>query len=103
MRTALTIAGSDSSGGAGIQADLNTFAAFGVYGASVVTAVEGHVKTLLDPYATRKAREAINDSRITIGNPTMIADSRNRAGSHGVYQNGCSFVGAITISVPSDD
>lgn len=35
----LTIAGSDSSGGAGIQADLKTAAAFGVYGASVVTAL----------------------------------------------------------------
>lgn len=39
MKVALTIAGSDSSGGAGIQADIKTFQAHGVFGMSVITAV----------------------------------------------------------------
>ena len=39
MRTALTIAGSDCSGGAGVQADLKTMSAHGVFGMSVIVEI----------------------------------------------------------------
>jgi hydroxymethylpyrimidine/phosphomethylpyrimidine kinase len=60
MKTALTIAGSDSSGGAGIQADLKTFSVLGVFGMTAVTAITAQntlgVKHVLevDPDLVRK-------------------------------------------------
>ena len=52
MKTALTIAGSDSSGGAGIQADIKTMTANGVYAMSAVTALTAQnttgVKSILE-------------------------------------------------------
>lgn len=65
MHIALTIAGSDSGGGAGIQADLKTFHRFGVFGTSVITAVTAQ-NTLrvddwvaLDPAFVRRQIDAV--------------------------------------------
>jgi len=57
MQTALTIAGSDSGGGAGIQADLNTFAAFGVFGTTAITAITAQNTT--DVTAVEPLRPAL--------------------------------------------
>ena len=60
MKTALTIGGSDSSGGAGIQADIKTFSVLGVYGMSAITAITAQntlgVKEILEisPELVRK-------------------------------------------------
>lgn len=60
---ALTIAGSDSSAGAGIQADLKTFSALGVYGLTAVTCVvaetPGHVRTI-EPVSAALVRDQID-------------------------------------------
>jgi hydroxymethylpyrimidine/phosphomethylpyrimidine kinase len=68
IATALTIAGSDSGGGAGIQADLKTFSAFRVFGMSVITAVTAQnsvgvqaVENLPPAFVAEQLRSVLSD------------------------------------------
>src|SRR5258706_12719293 len=79
---ALTIAGSDSGGGAGIQADLKTFAALGVYGCSVITAITAQNTQQVtgveqvSPDMVRKQPEAVlSDIRPNVLKTGMLADA----------------------------
>jgi hydroxymethylpyrimidine/phosphomethylpyrimidine kinase len=82
MRHALTIAGSDSGGGAGIQGDLKTFAAFGVYGTSAITAVTAQntlgitvVGALSADLVTAQIEAIAGDIRIDATKLGMLATS----------------------------
>jgi hydroxymethylpyrimidine/phosphomethylpyrimidine kinase len=79
---ALTIAGSDSSGGAGIQADLKTFSAFGVYGASVITALTAQntrgvqgVHAVPAEFVTLQMHSVFSDLDVGAVKTGMLADA----------------------------
>jgi len=93
---ALTIAGSDSSGGAGIQADLKTFSAFGVYGASVLTALTAQntrgvtaIEAVTPPFVLAQMEAVFADLAVGAVKTGMLANAaivravagRLRAGS----------------------
>ena len=79
---ALTIAGSDSSGGAGIQADLKTFSAFGVYGASVITALTAQntlgvqgIETVSAAFVAEQLRSVLTDLDVGAVKTGMLANA----------------------------
>ncbi len=79
---ALTIAGSDSSGGAGLQADLKTFSALGVYGASVVSALTAQntrgvtaVHTVPASFVTKQLEAVFSDLDVKAVKTGMLADA----------------------------
>jgi hydroxymethylpyrimidine/phosphomethylpyrimidine kinase len=78
---ALTIAGSDPSGGAGIQADLKTFTVFGVYGAAVVTALTAQntrgvqaIETVSPAFIAAQMESVLSDLDVRAAKTGMLAD-----------------------------
>jgi hydroxymethylpyrimidine/phosphomethylpyrimidine kinase len=92
MRTALTIAGSDSGGGAGIQADLKTFAAFGVHGTSAITAITAQ-NTL-----GVSAVQALDPALVTAQIEAVAADFQISATKIGMLAN-ASTIDAVADAI----
>jgi hydroxymethylpyrimidine/phosphomethylpyrimidine kinase len=94
--TALTIAGSDPSGGAGIQADLKTFTVLGVYGAAVVTALTAQSTIGVAGVL------AVPASFVTLQIATIAADMRFGAVKTGML-NDAATVHAVAEAVKRHD
>lgn len=79
---ALTIAGSDSGGGAGVQADLKTFSALGAYGMSVITALTAQntqgvqaVHAVPPEFISAQCQAVFSDIRVDAVKIGMLADA----------------------------
>ena len=92
MRTALTIAGSDSSGGAGVQADLKTFAAHGVYGLSAITALTAQNTQGIH------ASGAVSASLVTAQMEAVVSDIGVHAAKTGMLPN-LEIVEAVVAAI----
>ena len=94
MRKALTIAGSDSGGGAGIQADLKTFAAHGVYGTSAITAVTAQNTLGVTRY------QAVATDLVTAQIEAVVSDIGADACKTGMLAN-AAIVEAVAAAIRS--
>jgi hydroxymethylpyrimidine/phosphomethylpyrimidine kinase len=92
MRTALTIAGSDSGAGAGIQADLKTFAAHGVYGTSAITAVTAQNTLGVTMF------EAVSADLVTAQIEAVVSDFGAHAAKTGMLAN-AAIVEAVGAAI----
>jgi hydroxymethylpyrimidine/phosphomethylpyrimidine kinase len=92
MRVALTIAGSDSGAGAGIQADLKTFAAHGVYGVTAITAVTAQNTLGVSTF------QALPADLVTAQIEAVVADFGVHAAKTGMLPN-AAIVEAVAAAV----
>lgn len=113
MKKVLTIAGSDSSGGAGIQTDLKTFAACGVYGMSVITAITAQntigvfgVENISDKMVREQAKavfEDIGTDAVKVGMLSNVGIIRNVCETLRTYNPKNVVVDPVMISTSGFD
>jgi len=96
VRVALTIAGSDSGGGAGIQADLKTFAAHGLYGTSAITAVTAQNTLGVTTF------EALSADLVTAQIEAVMSDIGAQAAKTGMLAN-AAIVEAVAAAIEDLD
>jgi len=92
MRTALTIAVSDSGGGAGVQADLKTFAAHGVYGTTAITAITAQNTRAVSGW------EAVSPALVVAQIEAVVSDIGADAVKTGMLAN-AAIVAAVAETV----
>jgi hydroxymethylpyrimidine/phosphomethylpyrimidine kinase len=97
MRVALTIAGSDPGGGAGIQADLKTFAAFGVYGASAITAITVQNTLGVDAVAPLAADLVIAQVEASAGDLSIDATKIGMLATAAIVEGVAAAIGELEL------
>jgi hydroxymethylpyrimidine/phosphomethylpyrimidine kinase len=109
---ALSIAGSDPSGGAGIQADLKTFSALGVYGTTIITALTAQntqgvtgVHAVPPDFITLQADTLAADVEVTAAKTGMLGDAVTVATVVGIlrkYEYGPVVVDPVMVATSGD-
>src|ERR1700686_4707024 len=100
--TALTIAGSDPSGGAGLQADLKTFHQFGVYGEAVVTLITVQNSRGVDRVDTLSPDLGIDQIRAVIGDIPPGAAKTGALGNRALIEAVAAEAGKFTFPLVVD-
>jgi hydroxymethylpyrimidine/phosphomethylpyrimidine kinase len=86
VKVALTIAGSDSGGGAGIQADLKTFAAHGLHGACAITAVTAQNSVRVTDYVALEPRMVVAQIEAVTSDMTVAAAKTGMLANRGIIE-----------------
>ncbi|MFI5182788.1 MAG: bifunctional hydroxymethylpyrimidine kinase/phosphomethylpyrimidine kinase [Vicinamibacteria bacterium] len=97
MKIALTIAGSDSGGGAGIQADLKTFAAHGLHGTSAITAVTAQNSVAVTQYVALEAKMVVAQIEAVASDMAVAAAKTGMLANRGIVEAVAEAVARLGI------